>query len=98
MQGQDCDGWDPALSWKSIFKVGRIVKKLLVVLILIGLGLVGGAFWLNTAGRTGAEGQFVTVPVEWGAIADTINATGVLQPREITLVGSVLSGEVVEIY
>ncbi len=74
------------------------MKKLLVFLILIGLGLVGTAYWINYSSRTTGEGSFTTVPVERGAIAETINATGILQPRAVTAVGSALSGEVVKIY
>lgn len=74
------------------------MKKLLGFLILLGLGLIGGAFWLNHGYRTTPEGQFTTVPLERGEIAEIINATGILQPREVTAVGSVVSGEVVKIY
>ncbi len=74
------------------------MKKLLGFLILIGVGLVGTAYWLNHSSRTTGEGPFTTVPVERGAIAETINATGILQPRSVTAVGSALSGEVVKVF
>jgi HlyD family secretion protein len=98
MQGQECKAENPCAFLGEFLKAGSLVKKLLLVLILIGVGLVGGAFWLNSAGRSNGDGQFTTVPVEWGTLVDTINATGILQPREVTLVGSALTGEVVEIF
>jgi HlyD family secretion protein len=73
------------------------VKKLLVLLVLIGAILVGVAYWMNYSTRSNGEGQFTTASVERGGLAEVVNATGILQPEEITAVGSPLSGEVVEI-
>lgn len=74
------------------------MKKLLVLLLLLGLALVGGAYWLSHvwSNHNGEEG-FTLAPVEWGSIAETVSATGLVQPQEVFAVGSELSGRVVEI-
>ncbi|HEV3204434.1 MAG TPA: efflux RND transporter periplasmic adaptor subunit [Gemmataceae bacterium] len=74
------------------------MKKLLFILVLIGLGLVGAAYWITFNSRTPGEGQFTTISVERGMIMESVSATGILQPREGIAVGSVVSGEVVKIY
>jgi HlyD family secretion protein len=75
------------------------VKALLVILLLLGVTLVAGVYWFHYAwsGHNGEEG-FTLAPAEWGSIAETVSATGLLQPHEIIAVGSELSGRVVEIY
>lgn len=75
------------------------VKKLLVILLLLGIALVVGAYWLNHGwpGHNGEEG-FTLAPAEWGSIAETVSATGLVQPQELLAVGSELSGKVVEIF
>jgi HlyD family secretion protein len=75
------------------------VKKLLVILLLLGIILVAGAYWLNHtwSGHNGDEG-FTLASAEWGSIAETVSATGLVQPQEVFAVGSELSGRVVEIF
>ncbi len=75
------------------------VKKLLFFLILVGLALVAGTYGLNyyRANGPGEEG-FTLAAVEWGLLTETVSATGLVQPHEVTAVGSELSGKVVEIY
>jgi HlyD family secretion protein len=75
------------------------VKKLLLILVLLGTVLVVGTYWLNHArsGHNGEEG-FTLASAEWGSIAETISATGLVQPQEVIAVGSELSGRVVEIF
>jgi HlyD family secretion protein len=75
------------------------VKALLVILLLIGVALGVGAYWFHQAwsGRNG-EDVFTLAPIEWGSIAETVSATGLVQPQEIMAVGSELSGRVIEIY
>jgi HlyD family secretion protein len=76
------------------------VKKLLLMLVLVGIGLVLGAYGLNhfSAGRRNSEEGFTLASAEWGSIAETVSATGVVQPKEVIAVGSELSGRVIEIY
>jgi HlyD family secretion protein len=75
------------------------VKKLLLILTLLGVLLVLGAYWLNHSwsNHNGEEG-FTLAPAEWGSIAETVSATGLVQPQDVIAVGSELSGRVVEIY
>jgi HlyD family secretion protein len=81
------------------YEVGTAVKKLLVLLVLVGAALAAGVYWLNPAGSNGhPEEPFTVTAVEWGSLTETVSATGLLQPHEVTAVGSELSGKVVEIY
>jgi HlyD family secretion protein len=79
-------------------KADTTVKKLLFVLVLMGGGLALAAYFLSHPSHAITGEEFKTVPVEWGTIVDAVNATGILQPRETTAVGSPQSGEVVKIY
>lgn len=80
-------------------EVRSIVKKLLVFLVLVGITLVGGTYVLNHYSSNGAnEEGFTLAPVEWGTLTETVSATGLVQPHEVTAVGSELSGRVAEIY
>jgi HlyD family secretion protein len=75
------------------------MKKLLLFLVLMGLALVGGTYGLNHYWSNGnGEDGFTLAPVEWGNMTETVSATGLVQPHEVTAVGSELSGKVVEIY
>ncbi|HEV3449366.1 MAG TPA: efflux RND transporter periplasmic adaptor subunit [Gemmataceae bacterium] len=75
------------------------MKKLLILLLLVAAAIVGWAYW-SSHWRTGsaAEQAFTLAPVEFGALTETVSATGVLQPQEVVAVGSELSGRVLEIY
>ncbi len=74
------------------------MKKVLVVLVLIGVVLVVGAYWFSHApSAAGSSEGFTLAPVRRGPILETVSATGILQPHEVTAVGSELSGKVVEI-
>jgi HlyD family secretion protein len=74
------------------------VKKLLVLLILIGVGIALATFWTSGYWRNGEEDHFTTIPVEWGSITEIINANGIVKPRTVVPVGSELSGRVVQLY
>jgi HlyD family secretion protein len=72
------------------------VKKLLVVLLLLGAVLAGGAYWISAPRAvTVNEGIFTFARVERGDLADTVSGTGTLQPREVLLVTSETPGVVV---
>jgi HlyD family secretion protein len=74
------------------------VKKLLLVLVLIGIGLAGVAYWLSVRHAEAAEHiAYTTAPVEHGSLRDVVSATGVVQPREVFPVGTELSGKVVAV-
>jgi HlyD family secretion protein len=74
------------------------VKKLLFLLIGIGLALTGGAWWWKGRHDTGVEPEAYTfAAVEHGPLAEVVSATGVLQPRDVYVVGSEMSGKVVAV-
>ena len=74
------------------------MKRLLFFLVLIGVGLTGAAYWYNPASRNSGEEGYSFLPAEYGSLVESVSATGILKPREITLVGSQISGEVVKVY
>jgi HlyD family secretion protein len=75
------------------------VKKILTFLVLMGVVLAAGAYWLNSplSGSEGAQ-EYILTPIDWGTIRETVSASGLLQPKEAIAVGSELSGRVVKIY
>jgi HlyD family secretion protein len=74
------------------------VKKFLFLLVGLGLALAGGAWWWNRRHDTGVEPETYTfAAVEHGPLAEVVSATGVLQPRDVFVVGSELSGRVVAV-
>jgi HlyD family secretion protein len=75
------------------------LKKLLITLVLIGIALVGAAYWLNRSPSSASAAEAFTLgSIQYGDMLETVSATGILQPHEVTAVGSELSGKVVEIY
>jgi HlyD family secretion protein len=74
----------------------REVKKLLLVLVVIGLALAGGAWWWKRQAAVEADPCTVAA-VEYGPLTELVSASGVLQPRDVYAVGSELSGKVVAV-
>ena len=68
------------------------MKKLLVLLVLVMLGLAAAAWWFSPARREAGEPTFSTAPAEYGSLTETVSATGALQPQEIFPVGTELAG------
>lgn len=77
------------------------MKKLLGVLFLLCVGLVVAAGlverWSSAAPHWPRREEFKPVSPQRGRIMDAVNATGVLQPVQVAVVGTDLSGKVVEI-
>ena len=75
------------------------MKKLLVLLLLLGAVLVGGTYWLSLP-RTQVVGEdgFRYELLEWGDIAESVSSTGVLTPLETVVVGTELAGKVVHLF
>jgi HlyD family secretion protein len=65
--------------------------------LLAGL-LVVGAWATGHLGNSSAAAEFTLAPVEFGAMSETVIATGVVQPLGVVAVSSQLGGQVVEIY
>lgn len=74
------------------------MKKLLVVLVLLGLGLAGVAAWVSRS-RQPANGEdlFTFAPVEFGSLAETVGGSGAIQPRETLIIMPKVAGQVVEV-
>lgn len=74
------------------------MKKLLLVLILLGLTLAGIAYGVHAWQAAKAEHIAYTVaPVEFGALDEVVSATGLVQPRETFVVGAEQAGKVVAV-
>lgn len=76
------------------------MKKLLVGLAGIALMLAAAAFWVTPSHPRGADlpFKFSEPGVEFGLMTEVVSANGPLAPREITLVTSMIGGQVDEIY
>lgn len=74
------------------------MKKVFLLLVLIALGLGGGAYYLNHSPSTVAGEGYTFDTVKRGDLTETINTTGFLQPREVIPVGTELSGRIVKLY
>ena len=74
------------------------MKKLLVVLVLVGAALAGGAYWVSAPRAVAMnEGMFTYAPVERGNLSDTVSGTGTLHPRDTIVVTSEMPGVVVQV-
>jgi HlyD family secretion protein len=75
------------------------MRRLLVIIVLAALG--GGAWWyLSGEGgstRASTEQLWRTVTFERGSIVAAVNATGTINPTATAIVGSQVSGQVVEV-
>ena len=74
------------------------MKKLLVVLVLLGLGLAGVAAWVSRS-RQPANGEdlFTLAPVEFGSLAETVGGSGVIQPRDPLPIMPKVAGQIVRL-
>ncbi len=74
------------------------MRKLLAVVLLGAAGLAGAAWAFDFGwGRAPAETAYRTQAVDRGAIVATVNSTGTISPIATVIIGSQLSGQVVEI-
>ena len=73
------------------------MKRLLLVLVVLGLLAAGTAYWISS-NSNGAENGFSFDEVKYGLMTDVVNATGVVKPREVALVFCKVPGTVEEIY
>src|SRR4051794_19551102 len=70
------------------------MKKLLIIVVALGIG-VGGLLWWRS--QAAADGMgFRTAPVERGNLIATIPASGVVQAEEVIDVGARVSGMIAE--
>ncbi len=88
----------PAGLPRPCFSGVRTVKKLLLALLLIGIGLAGLVYWLKAPRRLAVSDKIFTyATVQRGLLTETISATGLVEPREVILVFSELPGVVTEV-
>ena len=74
-----------------------MAKKLFVVLLLGFVATLAGCWWFAEHGAADEGDGYTLVPVDYGRAADAISATGVVQPRDVYVVGSELAGRVVDV-
>lgn len=70
------------------------MKKLLLILILMGLALAGGVYGWRSWRRDKQAVAYTVASAEFGSIDEVISATGLVQPQEVFVVGSELAGKV----
>src|SRR4029077_9401642 len=74
------------------------LKKLLLVLLLLGAAVTGAVYWFNRPRTLAVHPDLFTYEnVARGTLTETVSATGLGQPRELLLVGSDSAGTVVEL-
>ena len=74
------------------------MKKLLFLLLVLGAGLAGVAYWVSYDRRHGHDADVYTVvPAEFGKVSEVVSATGIVQARDVFPVGTELSGKIVEV-
>jgi HlyD family secretion protein len=74
------------------------MKKLLIVLLLLGAALAGGTYYLSAARSPVNGDDFRLEDVQRGTITESVSSTGYLQPQKIIAVGSEAQGRVAHIY
>lgn len=72
-------------------------RRLAVLAVVAALGLAAFFYGIAEWGGAPAEGSYRTAKAERGEIVATVNATGTINPTTTVIVGSQLSGQVVQI-
>jgi HlyD family secretion protein len=72
------------------------MKKLLLVLVLIGVALTAAAYWVSPSGKANEEG-YTFENVQYGSLTEVVNVTGIVFPRDFVLVYPMIPGNVDEI-
>src|SRR5581483_9312465 len=102
--GNHGGAWQDALSERRqgsavLTQDGHTLKKLLILLLFLGLALAAGVYGLAVwSDRMPAEDAYTLAPVEFGRLAEVVSATGILQPRDTFVVGTQLSGKVIAVH
>jgi HlyD family secretion protein len=74
------------------------VKKLLILLVLVGVVLAGLAWWLSKDSNRALEADdYARTDVEYGPLTEVVSATGVVQPRDVYVVGTEAGGRVMAV-
>jgi HlyD family secretion protein len=72
------------------------MKKVLVLLVLLGATGAAGAWWTGLLGRSQGP-SFRTVKVKRGDIQATVSATGTLEPQEVVDVSAQITGQILDL-
>jgi membrane fusion protein, macrolide-specific efflux system len=73
-------------------------KKWLLALLFIVLPLAAALAGFGRFRSPSDHEEYITAAVEWGMMSELVGASGLLQPQEVIVASSPLSGQVVEIY
>ena len=69
------------------------MKRLLLLLVLTGAAAAGVCYWRFVPHiQTLSEGQLTFAPLQQATMRDLVSATGLLEPRDIVLIGSEMPG------
>ncbi len=75
------------------------MKKTVLILVLAGVALAGAAYGIRFLRvDSKREPEYVTASAEYGPLVETVSAMGIVQPKDLMVIGTELSGRVVEIY
>lgn len=73
------------------------MRKIAIALVLFAALGAGGWFWFGGTGAVADQPAYRTVKADRGAIVAAVNATGTINPISTVVVGSQVSGQVLEI-
>ncbi|MET0278854.1 MAG: efflux RND transporter periplasmic adaptor subunit, partial [Pseudorhodoplanes sp.] len=73
------------------------MRRLPTIVLLLAIAAGAGAYLLSGWNGAPAEGSYRTAKADRGEVVATVNATGTINPTTTVIVGSQLSGQVVEI-
>ena len=74
-----------------------MAKKLLLLLVVAFALVVAGCWWFAERAAPADGAGYTLAPLERGRAAETVSATGVVQPRDLYYVGAELPGRIVEV-
>jgi len=73
------------------------MKKLLLILVVLGFLTAGVAYWIS-ASSNGGENGYSYEGVKYDSLSEVVSATGIVIPKEVAVVFCKVPGTVEEIY
>ncbi len=77
--------------------VTKIMRRLPTIVVLLAVAIAAGFYLFIGWSGAPAEGSYRTAKADRGEVVATVSATGTINPTTTVIVGSQLSGQVVEI-